>query len=87
MFQGVTTRFPLLLPIPRTDDVVKTIINAIDMNKPKVLMPFVVHTVPVMRLLPLPVFERVAESFAVTGAMGEFAGRHKSAIFAFRPLI
>ncbi len=78
MFEGVKTRFPLLLPILRTDDVVKAIINAIEMNKPKVLMPFMVRTVPAMRLLPLPVFDRVAEFFGVTGAMDEFTGRHKS---------
>jgi all-trans-retinol dehydrogenase (NAD+) len=78
MFEGVKTRFPLLLPILRTDDVVKAIINAIEMNKAKVLMPFMVRTVPAMRLLPLPVFDRVAEFFGVTGAMDEFTGRHKS---------
>ncbi len=75
MFTGVKTRFPLLLPILRTEDVVDATVEAVELNKAKVLMPFMVRTMPAMRLLPLPVFDRLADFFGVTRSMDEFTGR------------
>jgi len=75
MFQGVKTRFPLLLPILKTDDVVAAIIKAIQDDTPQVRMPFMVRTLPAMRLLPVWAFDALAGFFGVTSSMDEFTGR------------
>ncbi len=74
MFAGVKTRFPLLLPILAEDEVVDAIIDAIRRDKVKLLMPFMVRTLPAMRVLPLWAFDRLADFFGVTAAMDEFTG-------------
>jgi all-trans-retinol dehydrogenase (NAD+) len=79
MFAGVKTRFPLLLPILHEDDVVAKIVDAVQRDKPKLLMPFMVRTLPAMRLLPTWAFDRVADFFGVTAAMDEFTGRRPPA--------
>ncbi|MGZ4199377.1 MAG: SDR family oxidoreductase [Thermoleophilia bacterium] len=79
MFAGVKTRFPALLPILREDDVVAAIIAAIQFDRPLVQLPWMVRTLPVMRLLPVPIFDRLAEFFGLTTAMDEFVGRKPAA--------
>jgi len=75
MFEGVKTRFPRLLPILRQDDVEAAIVRAVQHNRALVQMPWMVRTLPAMRLLPVPVFDRLAELFGLTVAMDEFRGR------------
>jgi len=75
MFDGVKTRFPRLLPILRQDDVEAAIIRAVQHNRALVQMPWMVRTLPAMRLLPVPAFDRLAELFGLTVAMDEFRGR------------
>ena len=75
MFEGVRTRFPRLLPILREDDVVAAIIHAVQRDRAFVQMPWMVRTLPAMRLLPVPVFDRLAGFFGLTTAMDEFRGR------------
>src|SRR5690606_383875 len=61
MFTGVKTRFPWLLPIMEPDDAVNKIINAIEKNKQRLIMPpFALVTYP-GRLLPLSLFDRIAD--------------------------
>ena len=79
MFEGVKTRFPLLLPILREQDVVERIVKAIQHDRPQVLMPWMVHTLPAMRLLPVGVFDTLADFFGITTAMDEFTGREGAA--------
>ncbi len=79
MFAGVKTRFPLLLPILREDDVVEAVLHAIQRDRPVVQMPFMVRTLPAMRLLPTWAFDRLADFFGVTAAMDEFTGRGPAA--------
>ena len=75
MFEGVKTRFPRLLPILCQDDVEAAVIGAVQHNRALVQMPWMVRTLPAMRLLPVPVFDRLAELFGLTVAMDEFRGR------------
>jgi len=78
MFAGVKTRFPLLLPILKEADVTERILRGIQHDRAQVLMPFMVRTLPAMRLLPVWAFDRLADFFGVTVAMDEFTGREES---------
>ena len=75
MFEGVTTRFSRLLPILKEDDVVTAVLQAIQRDRPSVLLPFMVRTLPAMRLLPTRAFDRVADLLGVTSQMNGFTGR------------
>jgi all-trans-retinol dehydrogenase (NAD+) len=75
MFAGVRTRFPLLLPILEEEAVADRIIDAIQRNRPQVQMPFMVSTLPAMRLLPVWAFDRLADFFGINNAMDGFTGR------------
>jgi all-trans-retinol dehydrogenase (NAD+) len=79
MFAGVTTRFPLLLPILKEEKVADAIVRAIQLNRRRVMMPFMVRTVPLMRLLPVSAFDWVADFLGIAGAMDEFVGRGPAA--------
>jgi all-trans-retinol dehydrogenase (NAD+) len=75
MFKGVKTRFPFLLPIMEPDDVAGKIVQAIEKDKRRlVLPPFALITYP-GRLLPLPMFDRLAEFFGINKTMDDFKGR------------
>jgi len=76
MFAGVPTRFPLMLPSLKTDDVVGAVFDAIQRDRALVRMPFMVRMLPLMRLLPVPAFDVLAEFFGITHCMDEFTGRH-----------
>ena len=75
MFAGVKTRFRHLLPILREDDVVVAIVAAVQLDRPMVQLPWMVRTLPAMRLLPVAAFDRLAGAFGLTVAMDEFRGR------------
>lgn len=75
MFTGVKTRFPWLLPIMEPDDAVNKIINAIEKNKQRLIMPpFALVTYP-GRLLPLSLFDRIADFVGINNSMDDFKGR------------
>jgi all-trans-retinol dehydrogenase (NAD+) len=75
MFAGATTRFSLLLPILHEQAVADRVVKAIQLNRRQVLMPPLVRTVPLMRMLPVPVFDWIADFLGVTRSMDEFTGR------------
>jgi len=79
MFAGVTTRFPLLLPILKEQKVADAIVRAIQLNRRQVMMPFMVKTMPLMRLLPVPAFDWVADFLGIARAMDEFVGHGPAA--------
>lgn len=75
MFNGVKTRVPWLLPIMEPEDAVNKIISAIEKNKHRLVMPpFALVTYP-GRLLPIPLFDRLAEFFGINRSMDDFTGR------------
>lgn len=75
MFDGVKTRFSLLLPVLDPDYVVNRIMRAIDKKKRRLIMPRFVYMTYPLRLLPVPVYDWLADLFGVTRTMDEFTGR------------
>ncbi len=75
MFKGVKTRFPWLLPIQEPDDAANKIVSAIEKGKQRLIMPpFALVTYP-GRLLPLPLFDRLASFVGINNSMDDFKGR------------
>ena len=54
-----------LLPILKEADVTERILRGIQHDRAQVLMPFMVRTLPAMRLLPVWAFDRLADFFGV----------------------
>jgi all-trans-retinol dehydrogenase (NAD+) len=80
MFAGVRTRSPWLLPILKEDRVAARIVRAVEKNQGRVLMPRVIHAVGVLReLLPLSLFDGMADLLGVNDAMNEYTGRGTTA--------
>ncbi|MBI2221487.1 MAG: SDR family oxidoreductase [Acidobacteria bacterium] len=75
MFAGVTSRFPLLLPILQEQKVADRVLRAIRRDERRVLMPPLVRLLPALRLLPAPLFDRVADLFGIHSGMDGFRGR------------
>lgn len=75
MFDGVKTRFPLLLPIMEPEQAARRILNAILKNKKRLIMPPFVYSVYLLRLLPVSWFDGLADFFGVNHAMDSFKGR------------
>lgn len=79
MFEGVKTRFPRVLPILEQEEVTDRIVKAVLRNRQELKMPFIVNLVPALRLLPVDVFDRLADFFGINASMDEFVGRDKRA--------
>ena len=75
MFHGVKSRFPWLLPILSEDYVAGRIVLAIQRDKRRLMLPALVYTVPLMRVLPVGVFDWLATFLGVNASMDEFKGR------------
>lgn len=75
MFKGVKTRFSFLLPILREQKVALAIVETIRRDRPRLLLPPLVWSVPVLRALPLPLFDRVANALGINVSMKDFVGR------------
>ncbi|MBI3785059.1 MAG: SDR family oxidoreductase [Deltaproteobacteria bacterium] len=75
MFRGVKTRFPALLPILQEDYVATRIVDAIEHDRQRVIMPWLVYVVAPMRALPVRFFDWVARFLGVNATMDDFIGR------------
>ena len=75
MFEGVKTRLPWLLPILRPEDVAARVIRAIEWDQPRLLMPWAVHLVNPLRLLPVAWFDTLMRWLGVSASMDDFRGR------------
>ena len=75
MFDGVQTRFPKLLPILDPDDVVERIVVAIERGRARLILPPLVRIVPLARVLPPRLADRVMAFFGVNASMDHFHGR------------
>ena len=78
MTEGVKTRFPRLLPILKQEEVADRVIRAVLQDEQEVRMPFMLKLVPVFRVLPVALFDRVAEFFGVHESMEGFVGRSEA---------
>jgi all-trans-retinol dehydrogenase (NAD+) len=75
MFAGVKSRYPLLLPILEPRQVAGAILRGIERGTKQLIMPPLVRTVPALRMLPVGVFDWVADQLGVNESMEDFAGR------------
>jgi all-trans-retinol dehydrogenase (NAD+) len=75
MFAGVKTRFSFLLPILDPDYVSERIVDGIARKKRRVIMPLMVYSTWLFRLLPVDIFDWVATLLGINSAMDEFHGR------------
>eukprot|EP00992_Anisonema_acinus_P012256 TRINITY_DN8006_c0_g1_i1.p1 TRINITY_DN8006_c0_g1~~TRINITY_DN8006_c0_g1_i1.p1 ORF type:complete len:299 (-),score=56.45 TRINITY_DN8006_c0_g1_i1:100-996(-) len=75
MFQGVQTRFPLLLPILEPDYVVDKIVQAVQQRREMVFLPRILRLTALGRFLPVPVNDALLEFLGVSNTMDEFTGR------------
>ena len=80
MFDGVKSRFPLVLPILKPEYVVKRIVQAIRHNKQRLVMPRLVGVLYPARLLPMPAFDALQRFFGISSTMDEFVGRGESVV-------
>ena len=78
MFRGVKSRFPWLLPILDENDVAARIVDCIQRDKRRLLMPPAVHLLPLLRMLPVGAFDWIATFLGVNASMDEFKGRGPS---------
>ena len=77
MFKGVKTRFPWLLPIMEPEDAVNKIVNAIEKDKQRLIMPPLALVTYPGRLLPLSLFDWIADFVGINNSMDDFSGRGK----------
>jgi all-trans-retinol dehydrogenase (NAD+) len=75
MFRGVKSRFPWLLPILDPDAVADRVVDAIARDRQRVWMPPALYLLPLMRVLPVGVFDAVATFLGVNASMDRFTGR------------
>src|SRR5690606_38967603 len=69
MFDGVRTRFPLILPILDQKKVVRRILRSIRNNDRMLVMPWIVKFIPAMRLLPVETFDKLADFLGINHTM------------------
>ena len=65
MFSGVRTKFSWLLPILKAEAVADRIIRAITRDCPRVMMPFLVALVPLLRLVPVAVCDWLVDFLGI----------------------
>ncbi len=75
MFEGVKTRFSFLLPILKEEKAVEKILRAVERDRPRLHMPLLVHSIALLRLLPVSWFDAIARFMGISASMDEFVGR------------
>lgn len=75
MFAGVQTKWPKLLPILDPQQSSDRILDAIDRGQTVLVMPPLVRLLPIMRMLPTSLFDRLTDLFGVNNTMDAFTGR------------
>lgn len=74
MFDGVKSGSPLL-PIQDQNEATAKILDAVESTKRELLLPGMVYSVRVFRLLPPALFDWIADVFGINKAMKTFRGR------------
>lgn len=75
MFDGVTTRFPALLPILRPTKVAVATLNSIESGRLVLELPWFVNSLALLRLMPVVVLDWAADFFGINHGMDDFHGR------------
>lgn len=83
MFNGVKSRFSLLLPILQPEYVAAKMVDAILSNQSVLAMPRLVYLVPLMRaLLPTSWFDTLGDVLGISTSMDDFIGRNGTPVVA-----
>lgn len=78
MFDGVKSRFPLLLPIMDPDWVTGKIIDGILHNQERIILPKIIGLAAILKcILPYSSFVTMSNFFGFTSSMDDFSGRSK----------
>lgn len=75
MFAGVKTRFPFLLPILDEQYAAARMVSA--KRRQRLIIPWIVYSIFVLRLLPVDFLDWVADFLGVHISMDQFKGRKK----------
>ncbi len=75
MFAGVSTKFPLLLPILKPEVVARKIVGAVVRRKKRVIVPWFVRSIFLLRPFPVGFLDAVAGFFGINHSMDHFTGR------------
>jgi all-trans-retinol dehydrogenase (NAD+) len=75
LFEGVRTKVPFLLPILKQEYVAERILAAILKGKKRLVLPFFVYSVWLLRLFPVGFMDATAEFFGISSTMDHFKGR------------
>ena len=78
MVKGVKSRFPRLLPILEQEEVAARVVRAVMKNQQEVRIPSMLKLVPVLRILPVSLFDRLAGFLGVHESMDCFVGRSEA---------
>jgi all-trans-retinol dehydrogenase (NAD+) len=80
MFAGTVSRWPALLPILDPERVADRIFEAIQAKDEVVLIPRILHAIPLVKsLLPVPAFDALVEFLGGLSCMDGFVGREGAA--------
>ena len=75
MFEGAQSRWPRVLPLLDLDYAAENIVRAIQWDQPVLMMPMILHLMSTLRaLLPVQVFDQMADWMGVLDAMHNFKG-------------
>ena len=77
MFDGVRSRFPLILPILQEEKVASQILRAIEKRKLTLVLPPFARIIPLVRLLPVRAYDWLADVLGINSTMDNFVGRQK----------
>lgn len=77
MFDGVKTKFPLLLPILQPPQVAEQVLDAIERGTQMKVHPPLVRLVQLIQAFPVPFVDRITDFFGVNSTMDDFTGRKK----------
>lgn len=77
MFEGAKSKLGFILPILDQEYVTDRIISAILSNEEEVLMPTINNILPLVRILPIPVQDKIFKLMGVHDSMDDFIGRAK----------
>jgi all-trans-retinol dehydrogenase (NAD+) len=75
LFAGVRSKAPLLLPILEQEYVARRILGAIAKGKKRLVLPWFVYSVWLLRLFPVGFMDAMAELFGISASMDHFTGR------------
>jgi all-trans-retinol dehydrogenase (NAD+) len=85
MFEGVKTRFPLLLPILKGETVARAVVKAVLKNHQRVLIPGFIKSIFFLRMLPTFMLDAVSDFMGISSSMDDFKGRAHSPVVMSGP--